>query len=623
MTKSNPAKEGHSDKNTPHLGDRPGQELTRRRRWAFRLLTILLIPAFFIGLLELALVVAGYGYQTDFFIKSRIGNQDYLIPNYQFSYRFFPKQLARKPFPFRIPAEKSDGVYRIFVFGESAALGDPDPSYGASRYLEILLEGRFPDADFEVVCVAMTAINSHVILPIAEEVAGLDGDLWVIYMGNNEMVGPFGAGTIFGARAPGIPFVRSNLALKKTRVGQLMAQLISKIGSSSGMPSHWTGIDMFALNLLRHDDAEKTGAYRNFERNLQDILGAGREAGVPVILSTVGSNLKDCSPFASLHRENLNSADLAEFERLMQDGRVLEKEKKYEDALNLYRRAIAIDSEYAELHFRIGSCRLALGLIEDARQSFTLARDYDGLAVRADSRINQIIMDAVKRDNGPVHRVDAAEMFSLHSEKGISGQEHFYEHVHLTVEGNYTLARMFAEQLEAMLPEEITDARNGSWPEHEECNRQLALTQWDRLRLWQEELKRLNLLPFSAQSSNPDNRKYIIGKMRGIKVLMNTDSWQQDKDNQMYVAALERAPEDTFLLENYSEFLNATGKTEEAIVQAEKFAVLLPDFAWTHCWLGALLMEAGRLEEARVSLENSLEVRSDFIPARELLKRIR
>jgi hypothetical protein len=66
----------------------------------------------------------------------------------------------------------------------------------------MLLRERFPGQRFEVVNVAVTAINSHVILPIARECAQHQGDLWIVYMGNNEMVGPFGAATVFGTRAP-------------------------------------------------------------------------------------------------------------------------------------------------------------------------------------------------------------------------------------------------------------------------------------------------------------------------------------------------------------------------------------------------------------------------------------
>jgi len=86
---------------------------------------------------------------------------------------------------------------RTAVFGESAALGDPAPSYGAGRYLQAMLSEQFPDEKFEVVNVSITAINSHAILPIARECARQQGDFWIIYMGKNEMVGPFGAASVF------------------------------------------------------------------------------------------------------------------------------------------------------------------------------------------------------------------------------------------------------------------------------------------------------------------------------------------------------------------------------------------------------------------------------------------
>ena len=44
----------------------------------------------------------------------------------------------------------------------------------------------------------------------------------MIYMGNNEVVGPFGAGTVFGPQAPPLPLIRGSLALKSTRTGQLL-----------------------------------------------------------------------------------------------------------------------------------------------------------------------------------------------------------------------------------------------------------------------------------------------------------------------------------------------------------------------------------------------------------------
>ena len=158
------------------------------------------VPLLALGGLEGVLRLAGYGYSTRFFDTITIDHQKFLVDNEDFSLRFFPPQLTRWPTSFLMPASKPANTYRIFILGESAAQGDPEPAYGAGRYLEVLLRNRYPDEQFEVVNVAITAINSNVILPIARECARQDGDLWIIYMGNNEMVGPYGAATVLGPR---------------------------------------------------------------------------------------------------------------------------------------------------------------------------------------------------------------------------------------------------------------------------------------------------------------------------------------------------------------------------------------------------------------------------------------
>ena len=67
----------------------------------------------------------------------------------------------------RFRRRNRQGTFRIFVLGESAAMGDPDPAYGFSRYLEVMLRERYPSMKFEVVNTGSVAINSHVLLPIA------------------------------------------------------------------------------------------------------------------------------------------------------------------------------------------------------------------------------------------------------------------------------------------------------------------------------------------------------------------------------------------------------------------------------------------------------------------------
>src|SRR5262249_25907290 len=160
--------------------------------------------------------------------------------------------------PVVMQANKPPGAYRVFILGESAALGDPKPAYGAGRYLQTLLRERFPGVDFEVVNVAMTAINSHAILPIARECSRQEGDFWIIYMGNNEMVGPFGAMSVFGSRAPPLAFVRLSLAVQRTRLGQLLMSTVRKLQGKSKPGDTWRGMSMFTQNQVAPHDPRRT-----------------------------------------------------------------------------------------------------------------------------------------------------------------------------------------------------------------------------------------------------------------------------------------------------------------------------------------------------------------------------
>src|SRR5579862_702079 len=140
------------------LPEEPTPPIPRRRLWLFRFCTAIIIPLVILGGLELGLRWFGYGYPASFFLRYNIDGQGYYVPNDEFGCRFFPPAIAREPTPQRMAVKKSPDTYRIFVFGESAAMGDPDPSYGMGRYLQVLLQERYPEIHFEVICVAMTAI---------------------------------------------------------------------------------------------------------------------------------------------------------------------------------------------------------------------------------------------------------------------------------------------------------------------------------------------------------------------------------------------------------------------------------------------------------------------------------
>src|SRR5207245_345043 len=216
-----------------------------------------------------------------------------------------------------------------FVLGESAALGYPNPSFSFPRLLEVLLRARYPDRDFEVVNTAMAAINSHVVLPIARQCLRRQPDLLVVHLGNNEVVGPFGAAGVLGPFAPNRTLIRANLAVKASRSGQLLDRLMQGLGSEKQAPQNWAGMQMFIHSQLRAEDDRLTRVYAHFRANLGDICRVGVAAGVPVVLCTIPVNLKDCAPFASLHAPALAGAQLDAWDQLFQAGVKLEEQKQF------------------------------------------------------------------------------------------------------------------------------------------------------------------------------------------------------------------------------------------------------------------------------------------------------
>src|SRR5579864_6652522 len=125
--------------------------ISRARLRLFRVVAVFLVPVLLLLMLELGLRVGGVGYPMSFFLPYKIGGKPYLVENDRYGWRFFGPDMARAPFPFAMPKVKGPDTIRIFVFGESAAYGDPQPEYGLSRMLEALLGGRYPGTRFEVI----------------------------------------------------------------------------------------------------------------------------------------------------------------------------------------------------------------------------------------------------------------------------------------------------------------------------------------------------------------------------------------------------------------------------------------------------------------------------------------
>lgn len=200
-----------------------------------------------------------------------------------------------------------------------------------------------------------------------------------------------------------------------------------------------------------------------------------------------------------MHRKNLTQDDLKKWSPLVQQGNDLDAANSPAEALKEYQTAAVIDGEYAELEFRTARDLWKLGDYKAAKEHFLRARDLDILRFRADSKINEINRSVAGAIGVAV--VDADKILSDAAPDGIVGTDLIYEHVHMTPEGNYILARAIFGKIAPKL----ADGNQALEPLSEsECERLLALTGYDRWRLANEMFGRLQKEPFTNQLNHSE-----------------------------------------------------------------------------------------------------------------------
>mgnify|MGYP006284156173 CR=1 FL=1 len=332
------------------------------------------LPLLMLAGLELALLAANVGAPRTPFAKRTWRETTLHVRNPAFFGQFF--QQARdeqsEDVVFAVPEKKAGDTYRIFVFGGSAAAGWPASGHGFASMLKLQLEAAYPAADFQVFNCANAGLNSHVMRATAAACVKLQPDLFIVYMGNNEFLGPFGRLAVgrFGSAPP------AWLAAWMVRArGTRLAQLLASAAPGNGpriYPDREPGVRQRTPGTPFVDRVRA-----NFASNLEAICRAGRAAGADVLLSTVAVNLRDWPPEDSRHFKDLGQEERAEWETLFERGRKAQADGKYREALDAYTKALEIDDTYAELHYLAGECFHYYSEYDLAKKHFEQAAVYD------------------------------------------------------------------------------------------------------------------------------------------------------------------------------------------------------------------------------------------------------
>jgi len=421
------------------------------KRFLFRLAAVVL------GLLpliacELTLRGLGLGKPTDsndpfvgfsdihpLFVLNKIGSR-YEIPK--------SRQVHFQPDSFA--AQKSANEFRIFVLGGSTVQGRPwsiESSF--TTWLELHLNAADSTRRYEVINCGGVSYATYRLAPILQEVLKYQPDLVVFCEGHNEFLedrsyAPIKAqpaAVSFSIRQVSrlhiYNFLRNNVlrvSTPETAKAVLGPEVDARLDWKGGMAEY-------------HRDLEwQRDVITHFESSLQRIVQIANDAEVPLILVSPVSNLQ-YAPFKSEHRSNMTAAEGKEFDALMKQASEL-----YSSDLNraseLLKRAIAIDDQFAQVHFELGNCFLEQGLIREAREEWIKAKDSDICPLRMLEPMKQIIHEVAKATRTPM--IDADAIIAAKSRNGFPDRQWLVDPVHPSMSGHQLIADALAEKMEEM-----------------------------------------------------------------------------------------------------------------------------------------------------------------------------
>ena len=486
----------------------------------FTFITIVVVPLLFFVLLELGLRIAGVGTSFDYFYEIDIDGRPHYQENPDFADQFYPPSLNIGPVENTFATQRDPELVRVFILGGSAALGFPHKNHGFDRLLETQLRAALPARKIEVINLAMTSVNSHVMYAVAKSIPDDSADIAVILMGNNEVVGPYGPGTFNQNFLENITVIRGIQALKRTRIWQALSGLMLQFKPTDAMQElEWEGMQMFTDHGVPHDDPRLAGVYSHYEDNLTDIIETLQDKGMHVLLSSVPVNLRHSAPFLSVRRPDLSKEQIDQWRAATRSGAENADAESWDEATRYFRAALEIDPEYADTHFRLATALENLGKYREAKTHFQRALDLDALRFRADTRINQIIRDvAASAGDDALSFVDSAAAFERVSEPYQPGWNLLLEHVHYDFGGNHVLAAEIAGSIVSNLASDV-----GFEPlPAAEVARRVGFPNFDTIAEIENLQGMIEHPPFPGQSNYADLASFLNGKLERLTAAVGT-----------------------------------------------------------------------------------------------------
>ncbi len=519
--------------------------LSKPRRFFFRLFAVLL-PVLILGLVEGGLRLSGRGGYPPFLRSSGklpSGEEVCLV-----------EPAASKPYFFANPSRpgyaeqtnflmpKPADTIRIFLFGESAAKGYPQPrNLSMSSFLETMLTDLWPDRNVEIINMGTTAVASFPIVYAVRDAVPYQPDLFIFYVGNNEFFGAYGTESINKAGLNSSWLIKAQRSVRGLAISQTIAEYLYREPPVDKSLME----EMMGQAFVPVDSASRSIAARNLQDNLGQMLALARKAGIPAIVCTTASNESGLAPLG----ENPDARD----------------------------------------QFRIGKERKDNGDLAGARAAFLAARDLDTLPWRPTSATENAIREAAAAYD--VELCDIAEIFREQSQDGATGWDLVDDHVHLSVKGQAQAARAMVGSMAALNGSLHVGADAlAALPDWQVYATRLGTNIYDDYRV-NHTLRILFRVPFMKRSNPDANRRFELAcrnaEMRMPPALLReAQRWQTMTPHAGGLRPLTGMAARTFL---------AAGKPEDALPLYRLAQKQVPDY--TSWYLEYVYFELACLEK--------------------------
>lgn len=352
---------------------------------------------------------------------------------------------------------KPKGEFRIFAYGESSIHGAHyAPVSSPMKWLEAYLKDFLPGTSVKIVNFARMGHGTRFHYEAFRDTLDYKPDLVVFYSGHNEFL-------------PGNQIDQQTEKSKQWNYGIREAVQNSRFISAV---VRWVEV----LRLRRSDskkfedrignasetvEAQPSGIgmenavikntpyywehIEKFRDNFKKIFALAKEKNIPVMMFRPAGNLKDFFPSCSRHNDRFSEKDRQTWEALFEEGKKAQEAGDFSGALQFYENAASLDSDYAELTYRIAHLYLNQGNLIQAKVLFEKARDFDCLRARAPSDLLAVIDEFGYAGKAVV--LDAEKITAAEAPGGIMGYPLIEDNVHFSIRGHALLGRVLAQEI--------------------------------------------------------------------------------------------------------------------------------------------------------------------------------